>query len=261
MSSTSARAGWLGALPIAAAMAVYWFGAGESRAQAGSSASGASGNNPMSASLDNMLAYSRMGRVIGTTPASGARGKAVAAASRAPASTTTFTAGRRTFLEGIPPAHRSRARQLLPTCDKIYAETMNMAGLTDAADRLDLASSSAFYLELARSIYWRGQPGAPPEARAVHLRNLRERLKQGYLTEGTFIGMTDAEKQASHDALLFTVCLPTLQFFDAARTNDETAKQAARTAAARLLAKFSLYPTSFRYKADGSVEILPGPGG
>lgn len=248
-------------LLFALAMAVCWSGTGESRAQAGSSTGGATWNNPMSGSLDNMLAYSRMGRVIGTTPGSGARAKALPATSRTPPSTTTFTAGRRTFLDGIPAAHRTRARQLLPTCDKIYAETMDMAGLTAPADRLDLASSSAFYLELARSIYWKGQPGAPPEARAVHLRTLRERLKRGYLTEGTFIGMTDAEKQASHDALLFSVCLPTLQFFDAARSNDETAKQAARNAAARLLAKFSLYPTSFRYKADGGVEILPGPGG
>jgi hypothetical protein len=147
----------------------------------------------------------------------------------------------------------------MPICDKIFAETMNMAALTAPADRQDLASSTAFYLELSRSLYWRGQPDAPPEATPAQLRGLRDRLKQNYLEQGTFADRGDADKQVIHDSLLLLACGPTLQYFEAARKKDEPGKQAARTAAAGLLARFSLYPTSFRYKADNTVEITPGP--
>jgi len=206
----------------------------------------------MSASIDNMLAYSRMGRAITTTPA-----KSNAAVRQAPASTTTFTAGRRVFVERMPEAQRAQVGQLMPVCDKIYQQAMSLAALNGRADLADLASSSAFYLEMSRSIYWRGQPGAPPEPQPAHFRSLRERLKAGYLAQGTFAGTSDADKQLSHDALVFSACMPLLQFQDASKKNDDASRQAARAAAAKLLAKFGLSPTSFQYGADGSVQITP----
>lgn len=231
-------------------------------AQYTSSTTGFTWNNPISASLDTMISQSITRAVMFPDwPRTAAAGKGKQVPQRRVASSTTFTPGQRSLIDRIPEERRAQARQIFPVCDRLYAQAMrDGAGLTAPADLADLASSTTFYLELSRSIASRGDPQASPRPSPTQVRNLRERMRAGYLASGAFAGKTDAEKQLNHDALVLAACLPALQWLEAEKKNDEPAKQNARLAATRLLARFGLSPRSFHYRSDGTVEITPSGG-
>jgi hypothetical protein len=244
--------------PAAAALVAVV--AGAAAAQYVSPSSGAMFNNPVSAGIDSYISTSIMKDVM--TPdwiRDASKGGGRAAAPARQAGTTSFTPGRRALLDHIPGERREQAARLLTTCDGLYRQAMARDGaITTRAELDDLSSSTTFYLELSRSICWKDQPGAPPEPQAAHLRNLRAQLRQRYLARGTFAGKSDSQKQAAHEALLLSACIPALQYLEASKKGNQAGREAARASAARLLSRFGMSRTSLRYGPGGRVAITAG---
>lgn len=227
-----------------------------------SPSSGAVFNNPVSAIADTIVTDSIMAKnAIGYRKKDSRRN--VRPADRPPnptrppsSGTTTFTPGRRAILDNFPGTQRQQAAQLLSKCEKLYATTMSGLGAIDSPAQLnDVATATAFYMFLAHHIYWDGQPGAPPPAQKVHVRNLRQTLHSHYLSAGTMLRKSDLEKQNTQDGLLLSVCLPMMQYAQAKKSDDQTARQAARDLAADLLRKVRLSPTAISFRSDGSVHL------
>jgi hypothetical protein len=254
----------LAACSAAAALA---FTAGAARAQY-SGGMGMTFNNPVSSFAStvimdnimkkNVMGYGKGSRAPGRTPTRmvAPGGGAASAAARQPVGTTTFRPGPRAILGRFPEARRQQAAQVLATCDKVYAATMSQSGvISSQLDVNDLSTSTAFYMAISHYIYWDGQPGAPISAQPAHVKTLRAKLRDRYLLAGTMTSQNDLQKQAAHDSLVFTACIPMLQYTQAKKANNEPAKQKARASAADLLRRVGLTPAGLRFNPNGSVLI------
>lgn len=223
-------------------------------AQYTSAGSGATWNNPMSASIDTMISNRLMSRGMSGQVKRGLSGTTGSSPRRR--GTTTFTPGRRALLDRVPAPERSQVSQLLPACDKIYAEVLSRtAGIRAPAELNDLATSTAFVVATAHYLFWVGKPDSPPRATPAHLQRLRTVLRDIYDARGTFAGMSDVEKQATQDGLLVSFCIPFLQFDQAQKAGNEAAEQSARAQAASLLARFGFSPSTLHFLPDGTVSV------
>jgi hypothetical protein len=165
--------------------------------------------------------------------------------------TTTFRPGRRLVVEQYAGPRREQTARTLADCDRVFADAMARTGAAGALN--DVAVATAFYISIAHYIYWRDQPGAPPEAQGLHILTLSERLRGGYIARGTFVGKSDEEKQAAHDTMLMAACGPLLRFVQTRKTASERTRLAMREEALVMLNKVGLSPQSVRFQPGGAV--------
>lgn len=218
-------------------------------------------NNPVSASAALFIQQSIMSETMGLGANAKQRLLGDTAKRRSPSShrqpggTTAFTPRRHTVLDQFTGTRRDQATKLLDDCQKVYAKTLALTGAAQPSELNDLSTSTAFYFIIAHYIYWQGQSQVPADPQPAHFQTLRNKLRVRYVSNGSMIGKSDTEKQAAHDSLVLSACIPMVQFTQAKKANSEPGKQTARKAAADLLTRLGLSPNAMRFQPDGTVLI------